>query len=232
MLLKQYFDPESFTYTYLIADEKTSQAALIDTVNTQAEFYLEQLRDLNVRCVHVLDTHTHADHISANGLLREKIGCTTWLGVESNSTCVSRRFKDKDIIQVGNIKIEAIHTPGHTDDSYSFHVVDGRQHYLFTGDTLLINGSGRTDFQNGNAHDQYNSIFNKLLQYSENTVVYPAHDYRGEARSTIGDEKKNNPRLQVSGEDEYVAIMQNLKLANPKMMDIAVPANRVCGKVV
>ncbi len=230
MLFRQYFDHESYTYTYLIADPDSGEAALIDPVQDKTEFYLQQLGELKLTLAQVLDTHTHADHISANGLLRERTQCKTLLGVESQSTCVDRRFTHGDIIEVGALRITALHTPGHTDDSYSFHLNVQGQDYLFTGDTLLIRGSGRTDFQNGNAHEQYHSIKDILLSYPDTTLIYPGHDYQGRTVSTVAEERAHNPRLQVRDSNAYAELMAGLKLASPKMMDVAVPANQACGQ--
>ena len=229
MLFRQLFDQASYTYTYLIADE--SEAVLIDPVVEKVDDYLRLLKELGLNLKAVLDTHTHADHISAMGALREKTQCLALLGEQSQSECVSQTFTDGEIIPVGKLALTAIHTPGHTDDSYSFVLKNNGKTQLFTGDTLLIRGSGRTDFQQGNALQQYHSIFNKLLTYGDDAVVYPGHDYRGWTVSTVGEEKRNNPRLQVNNAQEYAVIMDNLKLANPKMMDVAVPANQKCGKL-
>lgn len=230
MIFRQLFEQESSTYTYLIACEKTGKAALIDTVKSDVPQYIQLLRELNLTLVYALDTHTHADHITGAGELRDLTNCTTLLGEEANSTCVSHALRDDEKIAVGELTLTALHTPGHTDDSYTFHLIDGDEQYLFTGDTLLIRGTGRTDFQNGSAQDQYHSLFGKLLLLPENTWVYPGHDYKGWTRSTIGEEKAHNPRLQVKDIAAYVELMSNLKLPNPKMMDVAVPANRACGK--
>lgn len=230
MIFRQLFDKESSTYTYLLGDEKSRKALLIDTVLEAADSYLQLLTELNLTLAYVLDTHTHADHITASGKLRDITGCITYLGKESGSDCVSQTLGDGEKINMGSFTLTALYTPGHTSDSYSFVVNDGAQHYLFSGDTLLIRGTGRTDFQNGNARDQYRSLHNKLLTLPDNTWVYPAHDYKGWARSTIAEERQHNPRLQISSETAYVEFMANLKLPNPKMMDIAVPANRACGK--
>lgn len=230
MIFRQLFEQESSTYTYLIACEKTRKAALIDTVKAEVPQYIQLLRELNLTLVYALDTHTHADHITGAGELRDLTNCATLLGEEANSTCVSHALRDGEKISVGELTLTALHTPGHTDDSYTYHLIDSSEQYLFTGDTLLIRGTGRTDFQNGNARDQYQSLFEKLLRMPENTWVYPGHDYKGWTRSTIGEEKAHNPRLQVKDVAAYVELMNNLKLPNPKMMDIAVPANRACGK--
>jgi sulfur dioxygenase len=230
MIFRQLFEQESSTYTYLIACEKTRKAALIDTVKAEVPKYLQLLRELNLTLVYALDTHTHADHITGAGELRDLTGCTTLLGEQANSGCVSQALRDGEKIPIGGLTLTALYTPGHTDDSYTFHLIDGDEQYLFTGDALLIRGTGRTDFQNGSAQDQYHSLFGKLLLLPENTWVYPGHDYKGWTRSTIGEEKANNPRLQVKDVTAYVELMNNLKLPNPKLMDIAVPANRACGK--
>lgn len=234
MQIEQYFEPVSSTYTYLIVDEHENVAALIDPVVTEVPVYLEVLQKKNLQLLYVLDTHTHADHISANGKLREQLGCKTCLGKESGATCIDQALSDGDVIQIGRIALQVLHTPGHTDDSYCFYMEPSDQHtegYLFTGDTLLINGSGRTDFQNGNPHDQYHSIFNRLLTLPDSTVVYPGHDYNGRCQSTIDEERHNNPRLQVPNKAAYVDLMNGLNLPSPKMMDIAVPVNRMCGEV-
>lgn len=230
MIFRQLFEQESSTYTYLLACEKTGKTVLIDTVKSEVPQYIQLLRELNLTLVYALDTHTHADHITGAGELRDLTGCTTLLGEEANSTCVSHALRDGEKIPVGELTLTALHTPGHTDDSYTFHLIDGDEQYLFTGDTLLIRGTGRTDFQNGSAQDQYHSLFGKLLLLPENTWVYPGHDYKGWTRSTIGEESAHNPRLQVKDVAAYVELMNNLKLPNPKMMDVAVPANRACGK--
>lgn len=230
MIFRQMFERESSTYTYLVACEETRKAALIDTVKAEVPHYLQLLHELDLTLVYALDTHTHADHITGAGELRDQTGCQTLLGEEARSTCVSQGLKDGDKIQLGTLMLTALYTPGHTDDSYSYLLEQADDIYLFTGDTLLIRGTGRTDFQNGNARQQYTSLFHKLLQLPDATRVYPAHDYKGWTVSTIGEEKKHNPRLQVQDENAYVTLMNNLKLPNPQLMDVAVPANRACGK--
>lgn len=230
MIFRQLFERESCTYTYLIACEKTRKAALIDTVKEEVPLYLQLLEELELTLVYALDTHTHADHITGAGALRDLTGCTTLLGEEAQSACVSRDIHDGEVIAIGELSLKAMHTPGHTDDSYTYLLEDAGERYVFTGDTLLIRGTGRTDFQNGNALDQYQSLFNKLLLLPDDTWVYPGHDYKGWMRSTIGEEKNHNPRLQVKDIAAYVELMENLNLPNPKLMDIAVPANRACGK--
>ena len=229
MIFRQLFERESSTYTYLIGCEETREAALIDTVKSELDNYVKLLAELDLKLVYIVDTHTHADHITAAGALQTLTGATTLLGEQAHSFCVSKALHDGDEIKVGNITINAIHTPGHTDDSYCFTLKDQNETYAFTGDTLLIRGTGRTDFQNGNAAQQYQSLMQKLLTLPDNTWVYPAHDYKGWMRSTIREEKMYNPRLQATTEAAYVDIMDKLKLPNPALMDIAVPANRSCG---
>jgi sulfur dioxygenase len=229
MIFRQLFERESSTYTYLIACEKTREAVLIDTVKSETEQYLRLLKELNLNLKYVLDTHTHADHITAAGDLRQQTGACTLLGEEAHSTCVSQSMKEGDEFRIGELTITAWHTPGHTDDSYSFLLQENNQTYVFTGDTLLIRGTGRTDFQNGNAKDQYQSL-QRLLSLPSDSLVYPGHDYKGWTVSTIVEEKQFNPRLQVVDLAAYVDLMNNLNLPNPKLMDVAVPANRACGK--
>lgn len=230
MIFRQLFERDSSTYSYLIACDNTRKAALIDSVKEELPLYLQLLDELNLTLVYALDTHTHADHITGAGALRDVTGCATLLGGEAQSACVSRGLQDGDMISIGELQLKALHTPGHTDDSYTYLLENAGEIYVFTGDTLLIRGTGRTDFQNGNAADQYRSLFGKLLVLPENTWVYPGHDYKGWMCSTIGEEKSHNPRLQVKDLNAYVDMMNNLKLPNPKLMDIAVPANRACGK--
>lgn len=229
MLFRQLFDATSSTYTYLLADQQTGEAVLIDPVREQMPSYLRLLEELELKLVMAIDTHVHADHITALGALREATGCVTWMGQQAQADCVSARFADGDRLRFGAHELQVIYTPGHTDDSYSFYLEANGHKLVFTGDTLLIRGTGRTDFQNGNPHDQYRSLFDRLLQLPGDTQVYPAHDYKGWTVSTITEERLHNPRLQVASEAEYVQLMQSLKLPSPALMDIAVPANRACG---
>ena len=221
MIFKQLFDNESSTYTYIISSGKGREALIIDPVIENTQKYLKVLKELNLRLVKVIDTHIHADHITGLNELSKKTNCKKIMGEHSASEVIDIRVKDNEKIKIENIELTSIYTPGHTDCSYSFLMKDR----VFTGDTLLINGTGRTDFQNGSSYDAYNSLFKKLLKLPEKTLVYPAHDYNGKTHSTIENEKNNNPRLQVKSAEEYAEIMSNLKLSNPKMMDIAVPAN-------
>ena len=227
MLFRQLFDKSSSTYTYLIASAKGREALIIDPVLENVEQYIKILNELDLKLVKVIDTHIHADHITAASKLKNKTNCTTIMGEHTPSDAVEIKVKDNEIIYVDKLEIKVIYTPGHTKDSYSFLMDD----YLFSGDTLLINGTGRTDFQGGNSEDSYNSIFNRLLKLPEETLLYPAHDYNGQTVSSIGKEKKFNPRLQVDGVNEYVDIMNNLNLSKPKLMDINVASNIKLGAI-
>jgi glyoxylase-like metal-dependent hydrolase (beta-lactamase superfamily II)/rhodanese-related sulfurtransferase len=221
MIFRQLFDSVSSTYTYLIASRRGGEALILDPVLDKVERYLQLLDELDLKLVKALDTHVHADHITGLGALRDRTRCVTVMGEQSGVDVVSVRVAEGDRIDIEGVSLRALYTPGHTDDSYSF-LMDDR---VFTGDTLLIRGTGRTDFQNGDPVAQYDSLFNKLLKLPDDTLVYPAHDYKGDTVSTIAEEKAFNPRLQVTSRDAYVAQMKALKLPNPKMMDVAVPAN-------
>ncbi len=225
MIFKQIFDKKSSTYTYLIASSKGREALIIDPVLDNVLNYIKLLKELDLKLVKVIDTHIHADHITAASKLKKITKCSTIMGEHTPAEAVEVKVKDDEYINLDNLKIKAMYTPGHTSDSYSF-LMDN---YLFSGDTLLINGTGRTDFQNGNPKDSYNSIFNKLLKLPEETLLYPAHDYKGEKVSTIGKEKKLNPRLQVNSIDEYVDIMNNLNLNKPLEIDLNVSRNIILG---
>jgi glyoxylase-like metal-dependent hydrolase (beta-lactamase superfamily II) len=226
MIFRQLFDHESSTYTYLLADRKGGEALLIDPVLEQTEKYVRLVEELGLRLVVAVDTHIHADHVTALGALRDQTGCATAMGEQSQAECVSLRLRDGETLRVDGLALEVLYTPGHTDDSYSLLLPDR----VFTGDTLLIRGTGRTDFQNGDPAAQYDSLFGRLLRLADDTLVYPAHDYNGMTVSTIGEEKAHNPRLQVSSKQEYVDLMNNLVLSSPRLMDVAVPANRACGR--
>jgi glyoxylase-like metal-dependent hydrolase (beta-lactamase superfamily II)/rhodanese-related sulfurtransferase len=225
MIFEQHFDPASSTYTYLLAARPGTEAILIDPVLEQVDTYLDRIRAHDLKLVRAIDTHVHADHVTGLGRLRDLTQCVTVMGAQSRAACVSETVKDGDSIDVDGLQLRALYTPGHTDDSYCFLMGDR----VFTGDTLLINGTGRTDFQNGDPRAQYDSLFNVLLKLPEDTIVYPGHDYRGNTESTIGQEKRQNPRLQVPSAEAYVELMGNLNLPNPKLMDVAVPANLACG---
>ena len=221
MIFRQLFDSTSGTYTYLLASRRGGEALIIDPVLERVERYLQLVRELDLRLVKAVDTHLHADHITGLGALRDRTHCITVMGEHTQADVVSMRVAEGDRIDIEGVHLGVLYTPGHTDDSYSYLLGDR----VFTGDTLLIRGTGRTDFQNGDPRAQYDSIFNKLMKLPDETLVYPAHDYKGETVSTIGEEKSFNPRLKVKSIDEYVDLMNNLNLPNPKMMDVAVPAN-------
>ena len=227
MIFRQLFDQVSSTYTYLIAEPSSGEAILVDPVITNVPQYLQLISELELGLVLAADTHIHADHVTGLGALRDETLCAIVMGENSKAECVNYKVRDGEQLKVGSINLDVIYTPGHTDDSYSF-LVQGR---VLTGDTLLIRGTGRTDFQNGDPAMQYDSLFNKLLKLPDETIVYPAHDYNGMTISTIGEEKKYNPRLQVSCMQEYVDLMNGLELEDPKLMDIAVPSNLACGLV-
>ncbi|WP_424627661.1 MBL fold metallo-hydrolase [Bradyrhizobium sp. SYSU BS000235] len=225
MIFRQLFDSTSCTYTYLLASRRGGEALIIDPVLEKVDRYVQLLQDLDLKLIKAVDTHLHADHITGLGALRDKTQCITVMGEQSGVDVVSMRVADGDRIDIEGVNLDVIYTPGHTDDSYSFAMADR----VFTGDTLLIRGTGRTDFQRGDARAQYESIFGRLLKLPDQTLVYPAHDYKGDTVSTIGEERACNPRLQMKSVDEYVQLMTNLNLPNPKMMDVAVPANMHVG---
>ena len=221
MIFNQFFDDVSCTYTYLLSSGKGREALIIDPVLEKTSEYILYLKKLDLKLVKVIDTHIHADHISGLKELHKQTDCANIMGEQSPSEVVNIKVKDNEKIKIENVELISMYTPGHTDCSYSFLMKDR----IFTGDTLLINGTGRTDFQNGNPIDQYHSLFDRILKLPEKTFVYPAHDYKGNKVSTIGDEKRNNPRLKVKSADQYTILMNSLNLDNPKMMDVAVPAN-------
>ena len=221
MIFKQVFDTKTSTYTYLIASAKGREAVIIDPVLENVDEYIQLLKELDLKLVKVIDTHIHADHVTGASKLKQATNCTTLMGEHTPADMVEIKVKDNELIKIDDLKIKSLYTPGHTSDSYSF-LLDN---YLFSGDTLLINGTGRTDFQNGSSKDAYNSLFNNILKLPEETLVYPGHDYNGKFSSTIGNEKKFNPRLQVKSVDEYVEIMSNLNLSKPEMMDSNVSKN-------
>ncbi len=227
MIFRQLFHLESSTYTYLLASRAGGEALLIDPVLDHLDRYLQLLNELDVRLVLAADTHVHADHITALGRLRDHLKCPTLMGEFTKANCVSLRLKDGEKISVDGIELRGMYTPGHTDDSFSFVMADR----VFTGDALLIRGTGRTDFQNGDPYVAFDSLFNKLLKLPDDTLVFPAHDYKGWMCSTIGEERRFNPRLKVTTPAQYAEIMNNLHLPNPTMMDIAIPANLACGNI-
>ena len=228
MIFRQLFDTTSSTYTYLIASKKGREALIIDPVLENVENYIKLLNELNLKLVKVIDTHIHADHITGASKLKDQTKCITIMGEQTPAETVEIKVKDEEIIKLDQLKIKALYTPGHTSDSFSF-LMDK---YLFSGDTLLINGTGRTDFQNGNSKDAYNSLFNRLLKLPDETLLYPAHDYKGETVSTIGKEKKFNPRLQVRNVEEYIEIIKNLNLKKPAEIDFNVASNLKLGALI
>ena len=225
MIFKQVFDPKTSTYTYFIGSAKGREAVIIDPVIENVNKYIQLLTELDLKLVKVIDTHIHADHVTGASKLKKATNCATIMGEHTPSEAVEIKVKDNEIIKIDNLEIKSIYTPGHTSESYSFLL----ENYLFSGDALLINGTGRTDFQNGNSKDSYHSIFDKLLKLPEETLLYPGHDYNGKKVSTIGNEKKFNPRLQVKNVDEYIEIMANLNLTKPDMMDSNVNRNILLG---
>ena len=222
MLFRQLFDQDSCTYTYLLAKDYGGEAILIDPVLGKVDHYMRLLEEMRLKLVKVVDTHVHADHITGAPELRDRTRCITVMGEQSSVDSVSQRISDGEMITIDGVSLTALYTPGHTDDSYCFLMRDR----VFTGDTLLIRGTGRTDFQGGSAGDEYDSIIKKLLTLPDDTLVYPGHDYKGDTVSTIGEEKQHNPRLQVQDKAAFIELMENLNLDSPKMMDVAVPANQ------
>ena len=230
MLFRQFFEPISSTYSYLIASGRGREALIIDPVKEQVAQYLTAIRQLDLELVRAIDTHTHADHITGLGDLRVATGCVTLMGEFTKAECVSQSVREGEVVNVDGVKLRALYTPGHTDESFSFVLNPATPEAVFTGDVLLIRGTGRTDFQNGDAEKSWDSIVNKLFRLPEDTLVYPAHDYNGWTVSSIGEEKGFNPRLAGRTREEYMRIMRELKLADPKLMDVAVPANLACGQ--
>ena len=230
MIFRQFFDAPSSTYTYLLASAHGREALIIDPVKEKVAQYLAAIQQLDLRLLRAIDTHTHADHITGLGDLRDATGCVTLMGEFSKAACVSESVREGDTIRLDGLELGALYTPGHTDESFSFVLNPRAPQAVFTGDVLLIRGSGRTDFQNGDARKSWDSIVNKLFKLPDETLVYPAHDYKGWTASSIGEERRYNPRLAGKSADEYVKIMHNLRLDNPKLMDIAVPANLACGQ--
>ncbi len=225
MIFRQLFDSVSGTYSYVLASRAGGEALILDPVLEKVDRYCQLLRELDLKLVKAVDTHLHADHVTGLGELRDRTHCMTVMGDQTKADVVAMRVADGDKVTIEGLSLDVMYTPGHTDDSYSYLMGDR----VFTGDTLLIRGTGRTDFQNGSSRAQYDSIFNRLLKLPDETMVFPAHDYKGDTVSTIGEERRYNPRLQVRSVDEYIELMSNLKLPNPKMMDVAVPANMRVG---
>lgn len=230
MLFRQFFDTTSSTYSYLIASGKGREALIIDPVKEQVPQYLTAIEQLELRLLRAIDTHTHADHVTGLGDLRDATGCVTMMGEFTKAECVSQSVREGEVIDVDGIRLGALYTPGHTDESFSFVLRPEAPYAVFTGDVLLIRGTGRTDFQNGDPEKSWDSIVNKLFRLPDETLVYPAHDYKGWTVSTIGEEKRFNPRIAGKTREQYVEIMRNLRLPDPRLMDVAIPANLACGK--
>jgi glyoxylase-like metal-dependent hydrolase (beta-lactamase superfamily II) len=225
MIFRQLFDHKSSTFTYLLAERSGGEALLIDPVLENTEQYVRLIDELDLKLVLAVDSHIHADHVTAIGALRQRTDCASAMGAMTDTECVSIKFNEGEKLSADNLRLDVLYTPGHTSDSYSFRMKDR----VFTGDTLLIRGTGRTDFQNGDAAAQYDSLFDKLLILPDETLVYPAHDYNGMTVSTIGEEKRYSPRLQVADKQAYIDLMNGLVLEDPQLMDVAVPSNRQCG---
>ena len=231
MLLNQLFDEDTWTFTYLLADPVTKDAVIIDPVAEKVDRDLKLIQELGLNLRYTLDTHVHADHITGSGTLRERTGAKTVVSAAAKVSCADVGVKHGDRIAFGSYEAEVRSTPGHTDGCITFVVKDASQTMAFTGDALFVRGSGRTDFQQGDARTLYRSVHDQIYSLPDDTVIYPGHDYRGNTATTVADEKAHNPRLN-SGVDEqaFVEIMDNLNLANPKRMDVAVPANLACGR--
>lgn len=230
MLFRQFFDHESSTYTYLLASAPGREALIIDPVKGQVPQYIQLINQLELKLVSAIDTHTHADHVTGLGHLRDKTQCTTIMGAYTKAECVSMQVKENDLIAIDGIKLRALYTPGHTDESFSYVLNPDKPDAVFSGDVLLIRGTGRTDFQNGDAEKSWDSIVSKLFKLPDETLLYPGHDYKGWTSSSIAEERRFNPRVAGKSKAEYIEIMNNLSLPNPKLMDVAVPANLACGQ--
>lgn len=226
MIFRQLFDKESSTYTYLIADPVTKAAILVDPVLEQVERDLRLLEELGLNLHYCLETHIHADHITGTAKLREVKGCLGVVPDQAQANCASRHIKDGEMLQLDGIAIEAIATPGHTDSHMAYRVNNDR---ILTGDALFIRGCGRTDFQGGDAGVLFDSVTQRLFTLPEETLVYPAHDYRGCTISTIGEEKRWNPRFAKRDRASFIELMTNLELPKPQKMMEAIPANKHCG---
>lgn len=228
MLFRQLFDRDTWTYTYLIADVESKEALLVDPVLEQVQRDLQLISELGLTLKYSMDTHVHADHITGTGKLRELTQCIGIVPEKAQVKCADRHIKDGEVLKVGNIDIKAIASPGHTDCHFAYLV---NKNHLLTGDALFIRGCGRTDFQSGNAGELYDTITEKFFSLSDDTLIYPGHDYRGHMVSTIGEEKQFNPRISHKKRDEFIELMNNLDLPNPTKIMEAVPANQLCGKV-
>ncbi|TXH69615.1 MAG: MBL fold metallo-hydrolase [Thiothrix sp.] len=231
MIFRQLFEKDSSTYTYLLACESTGQCVLIDPVIDTLERDLRVLQDLGLTLTYTLETHIHADHLSAGKKLREFTGCKIAVPALDKLACADIGVQEGTPFQVGQLALHPLFTPGHTSTHHAYLFDNGMQKVLFTGDALLIEACGRTDFQSGDAHALYRSVTEKFFSLPDETLVYPAHDYEGRQITTIGQEKNRNPRLgKDKTEAEFVAIMQGLNLPYPRKIDFAVPGNQACGQ--
>lgn len=227
MIFHQFFDTESSTYTYLLASTQTREAVLIDPVTSEIEQYAAMIAEKNLTLSYSLDTHVHADHVTAANQLRKAFGCKTVLHRNADVVCADILITDKSAIRIGDLLIEARYTPGHTNACTSYYV-DGM---VFTGDALLIDGCGRTDFQEGDPAVLYDSIHQQIFSLPDDTIIYPGHDYKGRLSSTVGQERLHNRRLgKGRSKEEFIEIMNNLNLPYPKKIDTALPANKTCGQ--
>ena len=229
MIFKQFFEPETSTFTYLVACEKTKQAVLIDTVESEVPKYITELQSQDLKLVYTLETHVHADHVTGADTLRQKLGSKSVVHRDAGAMCGDLLVTDGVHIIVGTIDLEVRYTPGHTNGCISYFAGDR----IFTGDSLLIGGCGRTDFQNGDSGQLYDSINKQIFSLPDEVIVYPGHDYNGNTQSTVGEERKNNKRLGGGrSREDFIKIMAELKLAYPKYIDVALPANQACGRVI
>jgi glyoxylase-like metal-dependent hydrolase (beta-lactamase superfamily II) len=230
MIFRQLFDQSSWTYTYLLADPETGDAVIIDPVFEKVDRDALLIQELELNLRYTLETHVHADHVTGSGALRERLGAQTVVSALSGAACADVKSRDGDRLTFGRYELEVMATPGHTDGCLTFVVRDGGRVFAFTGDAIFVRGCGRTDFQQGDARTLYRSVHGRIYELPEHTFIYPGHDYRGHLVTTVREEKQHNPRLNsLVSEDEFVDIMSRLKLADPKLMDVAVPANLACG---
>lgn len=230
MLLKQLFDQDTWTYTYLLADPKNGQAIIIDPVLERVDRDLKLIAELGLDLIYTLDTHVHADHITGSGELRRRTGVLSGVSAVAAVDCVDRKLQHGDLLHFGRYTLEVRSTPGHTNGCLTFVVEAEGQTMAFTGDTIFIRGCGRTDFQQGDAATLFHSVHAQIFSLPNDTIIYPGHDYRGLTASTVAEEKAHNPRLKTEiGEAEFVAIMGGLNLSHPKRIHEALPANMACG---